>query len=368
MITIVLSFLSYVIIFSSTSSFAMYVGPDCNEKDVVGFSPVTSKVAFLSNEGSASVDNFTLYTVNSDGTGSLAKIGKVASLSSPVIISPDGKTIVFSSDVKGVNQLFISNIDGTHLRELTNGNNSVSTIAIFPNSTKIIFGMNLKDKNGFSNIYSINSDGTQLFQITNDPQDKFWTAASANGKIIAYSTEAGVYHNEIFVVNTDGTNWHFVTDGSLFSYEKPVISENGSKITFSRFNGVEDFVYRINTDGTGLIAVGPLGSSPANAFITTQEGNTVKYWPIFRSLDSSKVIIAERINGTMQLFASDDNGVHMIPLVDNSYFQSNPSCKIPYGGPIEMSSVTTPEFPFEIPVLLISVVSVIAFYRMKIRK
>lgn len=358
--------ISSVGLFGFANSYAVYVGPDCNEKDAVGFSPTTSKVAFISNEGSANVDNFTLYTVNSDGTNSLAKIGQVASRSSPVIISHDGKTIVFSANVNGTNQLFASNIDGTNMRQLTSGNDSVSAISIFPNSTKIIFGTSLKDVTGFANIYSINSDGTNLFQITHDTEDKFWAAASYNGKIIAYSTEVDVHTDKIFAVNTDGTNWHFVTYGSLFSYEKPVISDNGSKITFSRFNGVENLVYRINTDGTGLVAVGPLGSSPKDDFIITREGNAVYYWPIFRSPDSSKVIIAERINGTMQLFASDDNGTHIIPLVDNSYFKLNPNCKIPDGGPIEYyNSANTPEFPLAYIVLAAGLASLLIFYRIK---
>ncbi|MEO9277762.1 MAG: DPP IV N-terminal domain-containing protein [Nitrososphaera sp.] len=367
-----------MVLFNSTKSYAMYVGPDCNEKDVVGFSQITSKVAFISNEGSANVDNFTLYTVNSDGTGNLAKIGATASRSSPVIISQDGKMIVFSSNVNGTSRLFASNIDGTYMRQLTNGTNSVSAIAIFPNSTKIIFGTNLKYANGFANIYSINSDGTHLFQITHDPQNKFWTAASANGKVIAYSVEVDVHTDKIFAINTDGTNWHFVTYGSLFSYENPVISDNGSKITFSRFNGVEDFVYRINIDGKGLVAVGPLGSSPSNDFIMTREGNAVYYWPIFRSPDGSKIIIDERANGTMQLFASDDNGVHLIPLVDNSYFKPNPDCRIPSSDPeydIETAisnksqlQSQVPEFPFAVPVLLISITSLVVFYKIKLEK
>jgi Tol biopolymer transport system component len=206
-------------LFDSTKSYAAYVGPDCNEKNVVGFSPVSSKVAFLSNEGNADVNNFTLYTVNSDGTGSLVEIGQVSSRSSPVIISNDGKMIAFSANVKGISQLFASNIDGTNLRQLTNGTDSVSPIAIFPNSTKIIFGKDLKDVTGFSNIYSINSDGTKLFQITHDFQDKFWIAASANGKIIVYSTEASAHVDKIFAVNTDGTGLHFITNG-LFSLTK----------------------------------------------------------------------------------------------------------------------------------------------------
>lgn len=307
--------------------YAAYVGPDCNEKDVVGFSPVISKVAFLSNEGSVQPDNFTLYTVNSDGTGNLAKISQVVSQMSPVVISPDGKKIAFSSNQNGTNPLFISDIDGTGLRQLTNF--AASAISFFPNSTKIIFGKNLHDVTGFSNIYSINNDGTSIFSITHDNQEKFWTAASANGKIIAYSTETGIYTDKVFAVNTDGTNLHFVTDGSLFSYEKPVISDNGSKIIFSRYTDTLDYLYVINADGTGLVNIGPLNQPLiSDNSIMTHDKSMIYYWPILR-VDSSTIIFPERINGTMQIFVSHDNGKNVMPIVDNSYLTKNPDCTIP---------------------------------------
>ncbi|MDE1818818.1 MAG: PD40 domain-containing protein [Thaumarchaeota archaeon] len=309
------------------SVYAAYVGPDCNEKDVVGFSPVTSKVAFVSNEGSANPDNFTLYAINSDGTGDLAKISQVAFQTSSIIISPDGKKIVFSYNLNGTNSLFISNIDGTGLQQLTNF--TASAIGFFPNSTKIIFGKNLHDVTGFSNIYSINIDGTDVFSITHDSQEKFWTAASANGKIIAYSTETGIYTDKVFAVNTDGTNLHFVTDGSLFSYEKPVISDNGTKIIFSRYTDTLDYLYVINADGTGLVKLGPLNQpSISDNFIMTHDRSMTYYWPILR-VDSSTMIFPERINGTMQIFVSHDNGKNVMPIVDNSYFTKNPDCTIP---------------------------------------
>lgn len=309
------------------SAHAAYVGPECNEKDVVGFSPVTSKVAFVSNEGSADPNNFTLYTINSDGTGNLAKISQSAFQTSSIIISPDGKKIAFSSNQDGTNPLFISNTDGTGLRQLTNF--TASAISFFPNSTRIIFGKDLHDVTGFSNIYSINNDGTNIFSITHDNQKKFWTASSANGKIVAYSTESGIYTDKVFAVNTDGTNLHFVTDGSLFSYEKPVISDNGSKIIFSRYTDTLDYLYMINTDGTALVKIGPLNQpSISDNFIMTHDKSMTYYWPILRA-DSSTIIFPERINGTMQIFVSHDNGKNVMPIVDNAYFTKNPDCTVP---------------------------------------
>lgn len=316
-----------VIFYVPIQSYAAYVGPDCNEKDVIGFSPITSKVAFVSNEGSSSPDNFTLYTVSSDGTDNLSKISHVSSRMSPIIISPDGKKIVFSSNRNGANSLFISNIDGTRLQQLTNY--TASVVSFFPNSTKIIFGKNLNNTDGFSNIYSINSDGTDIFSITHDKQEKFWTAASSNGKTVAYTTETGIYEDKVFAVNTDGTNLHFVTDGSLFSYTKPVVSDNGSKIIFSKYTDTLDYLYTINVDGTGLVEIGPLNQpSMSDNFITTHDGSRIYYWPVLRT-NSSMMIFPERINNTMQIFVSNDNGTNVIPLVDNSYFVKNPNCIIP---------------------------------------
>lgn len=342
------------------SAYAAYVGPECNEKDVVGFSPITSKVAFVSNEGSVQPDDFTLYTVNGDGTGNLAKIRQVAYPMSPVIISPDGKKIAFSSNQNGTNPLFVSNSDGTELRQLTNF--TASAISFFPNSTKIIFGKNLHGANGFSKIYSINNDGTNIFSITRDDQEKFWTAASANGKIVAYSTESGIYTDKVFAVNTDGTNLHFVTDGSLFSYAKPVISDNGTKIIFSRYTDTLDYLYTINADGTGLDKIGPLNQpSISDNFIMTHDRSMTYYWPILR-VDNSTIIFPERINGTMQIFVSHDNGKNVMPIVDNSYFTKNPDCTIPsdLAQSVNLKTDSMPNNTSQLQFIILAVITIVS--------
>jgi Tol biopolymer transport system component len=313
-----------------TKSYAAYIGPICNEKDVVGFSPITSKVAFLTNDGSATLDNFTLYTVNSDGTGDLVKIGTAIPMSSPVIISPDGKKILFSSDMNETNQLMINDIDGNGLKQLTKGMGSVSAIAFFPNSTRLIFGQNLQYKTGFSNIYSINDDGTHLFQITHDPQEKFWTAVSANGKTIVYNVETGGFDGDIYTISTDGIGLHRIIDGSLFTHKEPV-TDNGTKIIFTRYNngGIHyEFLYSINTDGTGFSVI---GQNPyySGDFITTHNGSRTYYWPVLRTNSSEIIFPKQVVDGLMQIFTSTDNGVHVTPLVNNSYFKPNPDCKLP---------------------------------------
>lgn len=308
---------------------AAYVGPDCNEKDVVGYSPLTSKVAFMSNDGSAALDNFTLYTVNSDGNGDLKRIGSVV-LGSPTIISPDGTKVLFSSEVNGAKQIFISDIEGNNPIQLTHGMGPVSAIAFFPNSTRLIFGQDLKYKTGFSSIYSINSDGTGLFQITHDPQEKFWTAVSANGKVMVYNgNSTGIEDPGIYAINTDGTGLHLVTSGSLFTHRQP-ITDNGTKIILTRYKSGSypyQFIYSINTDGSGFEVIGN-NVSYSGDYITTHNGSVTYYWQVLRS-NGTTIVYPERINGTMQIFFSKDNGQHTIPLVNNSYFTPNPNCKLP---------------------------------------
>src|SRR5579864_146118 len=112
------------LIYIPNTSYSMYVGPSCNEGYTVGLSPYfTTKVAFISNVGSADPNNFSLYTVNSDGSGDLAKIGKISPGNNPILLSSDGKKIAFTGPDDRTSQVLVANTDGTDIHQITNDNN-----------------------------------------------------------------------------------------------------------------------------------------------------------------------------------------------------------------------------------------------------
>jgi dipeptidyl aminopeptidase/acylaminoacyl peptidase len=105
-------------------------------------------------------------------------------------------------------------------------------------------------------IYTMNVDGTDQINLTQNPaydQDAAW---SPDGRKIAFSSSRdGDY--EIYVMNTDGTGLTKLTDNDLIADEDPSWSPDGTKIAFVDYgrnvvgNNVTDAeIYTMNADGT----------------------------------------------------------------------------------------------------------------------
>ncbi len=280
MLTIpVLAMLVMGISYYPHQSNAMYGGPSCNENSLLGF-PLASpyfakKIAFVSNVGSADPSNFTLYAVNSDGSGSLDKISTIP-YQTAIAMSSDGNKIAFLRQVNKTNQIFIADTDGTGLKQVTFDNAIKSVIGITPDGKKVIY--NQYDGAGRINNYdTMDSDGKSHIQITNDSSRKVWPALSFDGTTLVFNDESKP--PQIFAVRTDGSDFHHVTNGSLFSHT-PVISNNGSKLVFSRDNPDDSnskYLFTINTDGTDLVQITPKPIYFQSDFTISLDGSKVAF-------------------------------------------------------------------------------------------
>jgi TolB protein len=108
------------------------------------------------------------------------------------------------------------------------------------------------DRTGSWQVYTMNTDGTQQFQVTNlapTEDDGIFPSFSPDGKRIAFSYNAGE-GPDLFVINIDGTGLHPITDdhGSFW----PRWSPDGKRIVFSAFAGLRSAVIAtIAADGSG---------------------------------------------------------------------------------------------------------------------
>ena len=75
------------------------------------------------------------------------------------------RALAFLSDRDGDSEIYLINADGTGLVQLTH--NSVGDLAAVwsPDSSRLVFG---SDRDGDSEIYLINADGTGLAQLTHN--------------------------------------------------------------------------------------------------------------------------------------------------------------------------------------------------------
>ena len=103
----------------------------------------------------------------------------------------------------------MANADGSNIHQLINGFQYISKPRWSPDGKRIAFSAYLeedKDADRDREIFVINSDGTGLHQITNNENiDDFLVDWSPDGKELLYESYLfdGV---EIFVINADGTD------------------------------------------------------------------------------------------------------------------------------------------------------------------
>ena len=104
----------------------------------------------------------------------------------------------------------------------------------------------VSERDGNSEIYVMNVDGTGLLRLTNDAGRDTDPAWSPDGKRIAFASDrAG--SSDIYVMNADGSN--LVRRTQTGSSEAPAWSPDGSKIAFSSLRDGQFGIYVMSVDG-----------------------------------------------------------------------------------------------------------------------
>ncbi len=183
--------------------------------------------------------------------------------------SPDGKKIIYITDTprgsrkeqpEYAGEIWIMNADGAEKKNLTNNPAVDSSPSWSPDGKKIVF---VSSRDGNREIYVMNADGTDQKNTTNNLSVDYAPKWSPDGKKIAFLSTRGrkEYDRkkslkkdkniEIYVMNSDGTNLKNITNhpgkDSNFAW-----SPDGEKIAFSSIRDNNEDIYTVNTDGSGL--------------------------------------------------------------------------------------------------------------------
>ncbi len=149
--------------------------------------------------------------------------------------SPDGNKIFFMSDRSGKKHIYSMNSDGKNVLDITKSLPNIFVFAVSPDGNKIVFRT---DGAQYSNLYVSNIDGTDPTIILEDFSIEWILEWSPDGSQIMFNT-----YNKIYIINSDGSGQKELTEGI-----SPSWSPDGNRIAFINNRDV----FLINKDSTNM--------------------------------------------------------------------------------------------------------------------
>lgn len=179
------------------------------------YSPDGTQIAFTA----AANNTQNIWIMNSDGTNP-TQLTDLEGESVDAVWSPDGTQIVFATEKEPDNvdagmEHFIINRDGTNLREIVADVEQIGGRSDWsPDGQWLVFYAGPRDK---TQIYLTDINGTQLYQLT-DEGSNLAPTFSPDGNWIAY-TSFDDGDGEIFIMRLDGSGKQQLTSNSYTDWQ-----------------------------------------------------------------------------------------------------------------------------------------------------
>ncbi|MCP9449082.1 MAG: hypothetical protein NNA21_03350 [Nitrospira sp.] len=199
------------------------------------------------------LDDYDLYAVDLDG-GDFKRLTTTPGYDAEATLSPDGKTIVWTSVRDGDLDLYTMNLDGTGVRRLTDDVGYDGGAFFSPDSTRIVYrashptepeerahyrdllAQGLVEPNQLE-IFVMNADGSGKKQVTSNRASNFAPFFHPDGRRIIFSSnvetrnEKGRPSFHLYLVNDDGTGLERVTTEGRFN-SFPMFSPDGKRLVW----------------------------------------------------------------------------------------------------------------------------------------
>jgi Tol biopolymer transport system component len=223
--------------------------------------------------------------------------------------------LAFESARTGDFEVFSMNPDGTDVVNLTQNPAADIEPDWSPDGTRIAF---VSDRDGNNEIYLMNADGTNQVRLTSSlaaDENPDW---SPDGNSIAYVSDRDG-NREIYVLASDGSSVVRLTNNPAVD-EHPAWSPDGSRIAFQAERGaVGDFeVFVMNADGT----------DPVNISVNAPEFDGRPAW----SPDGTRIAFTSaRDGGNFEIYVMNADGSEPERLTESDDIDSYPEWS-PDGG------------------------------------
>lgn len=201
-------------------------------------------------------DSFDIFSANADGTD-VTQLTFLEKYDAEATVSPMGDKIVFTSTRDGDPELYVMDIDGSNQTRLTIQKGYDGGAFFSQDGNKIVFRASrpkteseLSDYEELANnglfrpsileIYVMNSDGSDIQQITNFGKASFAPFFHPDGERIIFSSNVNSQSGrdfDLYLINVDGTGLEQITFNETFD-GFPMFTRDGKQLVFcsNRFN------------------------------------------------------------------------------------------------------------------------------------
>lgn len=206
-----------------------------------------SEIRFAVFDGKATTR---IYSIHSDGRDQ-KQIGEVPGQGAD--ISPDGKKAIYNgSGTWASTKLFVSNLDGSEARQITDGSSIAWNRRWSPDGRTIAFTG--KDPAGGLQVFLMKADGTEFRQLTRAPaaegrpQVPAW---SPDGRQIAMQVSNGKNYSEIWITDVATGETRRLSHPDLQCLDEwPAWFPDGRRLAFQSNRTGQMQVWMMNVDGS----------------------------------------------------------------------------------------------------------------------
>jgi Tol biopolymer transport system component len=197
------------------------------------------------------LDAFEIYTARSDGSD-LQRLTNWNAYTAEATVSPDGRTIVFTSTKDGDLEIYTMGVDGSNVRRLTNAPGYDGGPFFSPDGSKIVYrayhptdstelatyrdllGRNMVRPSRME-VWIMNADGSGQRQVTSLGGANFAPFFTPDGERIIFSSNHQNPRSrnfDLYLVNLDGSGLEQVTTNPEFD-GFPMFSPDGTKLIWA---------------------------------------------------------------------------------------------------------------------------------------
>ena len=205
--------------------------------------------------------------------------------------------ITYDQFINGSYLTFVMNGDGSGNHRLDAGVTEDETPTYTPDNGSILFSRNTQ-------IYKMSASGTNITNLDDGTAEDFQPVQSVNGLIAFVRLNNATLSDDIWVMNSDGTNKHVVLSNPGLYFAQPNFSPDGSKIV------CVTGVYPPN--GTQYLEEYVLATGQT-AQLSSGVSNVSDVWPCF-SPDGQHLLFGRNTSSASYVMEATQDGFNATPV------------------------------------------------------